>query len=65
MFLKRLNLYILTELKDKVDFVFDNTRFLGKKEKNSDAIYGGHPDEAGCKIWADTLFQEIREQGIL
>ena len=62
---ERLNLYILTELKDKVDFVFDNTKVLGKKEKPSDAMYGGHPDENGCEIWANVLFEEIREHGIL
>jgi len=62
---ERLNLYILTELKDKADFVFDNTKILGKKEKPSDALYGGHPDEKGCEIWADTLFEALRECGIL
>lgn len=62
---ERLNLYILTQLKDKVDFVFDNTRILGKKEKPSNAEYGGHPDEKGCKLWAEALFKEISEQGIL
>lgn len=62
---ERLNLYILTELKDKVEFVFDNTKLLGKKEKPSDAMYGGHPNEKGCEIWANALFEEIREHGIL
>lgn len=62
---ERLNLYILTELKDKVDFVFDNTKVLGKKGKPSDATYGGHPNEVGCEIWANALFEEIREHGIL
>ena len=62
---ERLNLYILTQLKDKVDFVFDNTKILGKKENPSDAEYGGHPDEKGCKLWAEALFKEISEQGIL
>lgn len=62
---ERLNSYILTELKDKVDLLFDNTKLLGKKEKPSDAMYGGHPNEEGCKIWADALFEKIQEQGIL
>ena len=62
---ERLNLYILTQLKDKADFVFDNTKILGKKERPSDAEYGGHPDEKGCKLWAEALFKEISEQGIL
>lgn len=56
---ERINSYILTELKSKADFVFDNTKILGKKEKPSDALYGGHPDEIGCKIWAEALFEEL------
>ncbi len=55
-----VNKYILTELKEKVDLVFDNTQYLGKKEKPQDAIYGGHPNEEGCKLWADTLFEKIK-----
>lgn len=61
----RINLYILTELKDRVDFVFDNTKVLGKREKLSDAIYGGHPNEEGCKLWAEALFEKIKEHRIL
>ena len=62
---ERLNLYILTKLKDKVDFVFDNTALLGKVEKPSDAMYGDHPNEKGCEIWGNALYEAIREQGIL
>ena len=62
---ERLNLYILTELKDKVDFVFDNTKVLGNREKPSASVYGGHPDETGCEIWANALFEMIREKGVL
>jgi len=61
----RLNSYILTELKNKVDFVFDNTIILGKKGHASETIYGGHPNEIGCQIWANALFEEIQKQGIL
>lgn len=62
---ERINLFILTELKDKADFIFDNTRFLGKKEMPSDTIYGGHPNEVGCKIWAGALFKKIKEHRVL
>ena len=62
---KRINSYILTELKNKVDFIFDNTVYLGKKGKPEDAVYGGHPNEIGCEIWANALYEKIREQGIL
>lgn len=62
---ERINSYILNELKNEADFVFDNTRYLGKKEMPSEAIYGGHPNKDGCKIWAEALFEEIRDKGIL
>jgi len=48
-----------------VDFVFDNTIILGKKGHASETIYGGHPNEIGCQIWANALFEEIQKQGIL
>lgn len=62
---ERLNSYILTELADKVDFVFDNTGILGKEDKKSDALYGGHPDEEGCEVWANALAEKLKEQKIL
>lgn len=62
---KRINTYILTELKNRADFVFDNTCFLGKKENPECALYGGHPNEEGCRIWADALFAEISKRKIL
>lgn len=62
---ERINSYILTELKEKVDFVFDNTKILGKNDNPSAAMYGGHPDEKGCKLWADALYEEIQKQHIL
>lgn len=62
---KRINLYILTELKNKVQLVFDNTELLGKKGNPSVAMYGGHPNEAGCEIWANTLLEQIKQSEIL
>ena len=62
---KRINLYILNELKNKADFVFDNTGFLGTKEAPEEALFGGHPDKEGCKIWANALFEEIKSRSIL
>lgn len=62
---KRLNSYILTELKNKVDYVFDNRACLGEKESPEKAIYGGHPNEEGCEIWANALLTKIKEEGIL
>lgn len=62
---KRVNSYILTELKNKVDYVFDNSVCLGKKENPEVAIYEGHPSEEGCEIWANALLAKIKEEGIL
>ena len=61
----RLNAYILTELKEKADFVFDNTSILGKEGNLSEAMYGGHPNETGCEIWANALYEEIRKNAVL
>ena len=61
----RINSYILTELGQRVSFIFDNTGFLAEKENPAKAIYGGHPNAEGCKIWADALYEKIKEQGIL
>lgn len=62
---EKINAYIMTALKNKVDCVFDNTVFLGEKANPEKALYGGHPNEKGCKVWADALLSEIIEKGIL
>ena len=62
---ERINSFILTNLKDEVDLVFDNTVLLGEKDKPSNAVYGGHPNEKGCEIWAEALYEIIKEKSIL
>ena len=57
---KRLNNYILTEFNDKVELVFDNTKILGEAENLHIAKYIGHPNEEGCQIWADSLYERIK-----
>lgn len=57
---ERLNSFIKTELCRKVDAVFDNTNILGKEECLSAAEFGGHPDERGCAIWAEALYEEVK-----
>jgi len=57
---KRINSFVMTEIKKNVDFVFDNTVFLGKGEHLEDPIYGLHPTEEGSRIWADALFEKIK-----
>ena len=62
---KSINSYITNDISEIADFVFDNTHILGEKDNIHRAKYGGHPNEAGCKVWADALFDKIRENGIL
>ena len=59
---KKVNEYILTVLKSKVDYVFDNRYVLGVSEELLHmAKYGGHPNAEGSKIWADALYNEVNE----
>ncbi|MEE1043346.1 MAG: SGNH/GDSL hydrolase family protein [Clostridia bacterium] len=62
---RRINLYILTELKEMVDFVFDNNPYLGKEGSYETAVYGGHPNEEGCKIWAEALFEKLQNTDLI
>jgi lysophospholipase L1-like esterase len=61
----RVNAYILTELKNKVDYVFDTRKYLSVKEIPERAKYNDHPNEEGCQVWADALFNEITNKGII
>ena len=61
----KINEYILTEIKSIVDFVFDNRSILGKNEKPEDVLYGLHPNEEGCRIWANALYKQIKEADLL
>lgn len=56
----KLNEYIKTELKDKVDAVFDNVPYLGEKDRPHMAKFGGHPNAEGCKIWAEALYEAVK-----
>lgn len=56
---KNVNAYVKTVLKEKADALFDNGPVLGSREKPEVTVYGGHPNEEGCKAWADALFNEV------
>lgn len=56
-----LNDFIHGELKDKVDFLFDCVPVLGKKDEPYMAIYGGHPNDEGGRVWANALYGEIKD----
>lgn len=54
-----VNQFIKTELRDKVELVFDNNSYLGDSDRPSIARLGGHPNEAGSAIWAEALFKAV------
>ncbi len=55
-----VNRYIRGELKEKTDFFFDNAPILcGKEPHDHIAIYGGHPNEKGCKAWGTALANSV------
>lgn len=62
---QRINAFILTEIKNKVDFVFDNNEYLGEKGALYIAKYGRHPDEKGCRIWAEAFYEKLKEEKVL
>ena len=62
----QVNGYIRTELSKKVDLVFDAAQVLSlSAEVPQRAKYGGHPNEEGCAAWADALYEELNQAGIL
>lgn len=60
-----VNDFILSELKCRVDFVFDCVNVLGCALAPHTARFGGHPNEEGCAVWADALYKSIKEANIL
>ncbi len=58
----RLNEYIKTELSGEADFVFDCVPVLSKsKEEPYNSKYGGHPDAEGGRVWAEALYECIKD----
>ncbi len=60
-----INQFIKTELKEKVDLMFDVVPILGKSDEPWMCIYEGHPNEEGCRIWAGALYTVMKEYSIL
>ena len=57
---EKVNTYILNELRNIADAVFDPNFILEKsKDEPHIAKYGGHPSEEGCILWADALFRAV------
>ncbi len=59
---QNVNAYIKAELASYVDLVFDVVPYLGKSEGEPQiAKFGGHPNEEGCAIWGNALYEAIKE----
>lgn len=57
-----VNNYIREELSKIADGVFDTVPVLGRPEPETNmSLYGGHPDERGCRAWADKLVPVIKD----
>lgn len=52
---EEVNAYIRTELANRCDAMFDNVPILCGEQPQT-AKYGGHPNEDGCRAWADALY---------
>lgn len=55
---QRINDYIKTVLADKGDMLFDNNPCLCPDGVHP--IYGGHPNEEGCAVWAEELYKAVK-----
>lgn len=59
---KNINQYIKETLSEKVDVVFDVVPILRLDEEHSHAAkFGGHPNAAGCQVWADALYPVMQK----
>ncbi len=58
-----VNDYIRKELCDAVDYLFDSVPILGEDiPYEHRARYGGHPNDEGCAVWADALYEAVRDR---
>lgn len=56
-----VNHAIRTTFAHRVDAVFDAADILKLSDAEPHkARYGGHPDEAGCRAWAEALYETLR-----
>ena len=57
-----LNDYIKNTLAEKVDMVFDMSPSLCVSEDMPwESAYGGHPNAEGCQIWANALYEAVKD----
>ena len=55
---ERVNHYVKETLAPKADLYFDPAGVLTADGKTP--LYGGHPNETGCALWAEALYQAVR-----
>ncbi len=56
---EEINQYIRNTMCEKADGFFDNIPILSQPGQPHIARFGGHPDEEGCKLWAEALYPEM------
>lgn len=55
---ERVNAFLRETLAPKADLFFDPAPVLTADGKTP--LYGGHPNETGCALWAEGLYQAVR-----
>ena len=55
---KRINTFVQETLAPMADVYFDPATVLTSDGKTP--LYGGHPNETGCALWAEALYQAVR-----
>ena len=55
---ERVNHYVKETLAPKANLYFDPATVLTADGKTP--LYGGHPNETGCALWAEGLYQAVR-----
>ncbi len=57
-----VNEYIRNELSKKADMMFDIAPYLAKSKGEPHLTkYGDHPNEEGCRIWAEALYPQLKQ----
>lgn len=58
---EKVNEYIKNELSKRVELVFDCVPILSVSEEEPHmAKFGGHPNAVGCGLWADALYEAVK-----
>ncbi len=57
----RINKHIKNVLSAKAALIFDNSSVLSKSDEEKHMLrFGGHPNEEGCALWADSLYEAVK-----